>query len=53
MCIVSLHGQTIGIPVAILGVRFVKAQLHEITSVDTKVTVGAILMLAAAAASPE
>jgi macrolide transport system ATP-binding/permease protein len=49
MCIVSLHGQTIGIPVAILGVRFVKAQLDEITSVDTKVTVGAILMLAAAA----
>jgi macrolide transport system ATP-binding/permease protein len=42
-------GLTIGIAVASLCVRVVKAQLYEITSVDTKVSVDAILMLAAAA----
>jgi macrolide transport system ATP-binding/permease protein len=42
-------GLAIGIPVALLCVRFVKAQLYEITSADARVMVGAILVLCIAA----
>ena len=35
-------GLAIGIPVALLCVRFVKAQLYEITSADARVMAGAI-----------
>jgi ABC-type antimicrobial peptide transport system permease subunit len=42
-------GLAIGIPVALLCVRFVKAQLYEITSADTRVMGGAIAILAVAA----
>jgi predicted permease len=42
-------GVAIGIPVALLSVRFVRAQLYEITSADFNVMTGAILILALAA----
>jgi macrolide transport system ATP-binding/permease protein len=42
-------GLSIGIPVALLCVRFVKAQLYEITSADALVMAGAILVLSVAA----
>jgi len=42
-------GLLIGLPVALLGVRFVKAQLYEITSANPSVVLGAITTLAAAA----
>src|ERR1039457_4272624 len=42
-------GLTIGIPVALLCVRFVKAQLYEISNVDARVMAGGIATLAAAA----
>jgi ABC-type antimicrobial peptide transport system permease subunit len=42
-------GLAIGIPVAMLCVRFVKTQLYEITSADTSVMAGAIVTLAVAA----
>ena len=42
-------GLAIGIPVALLSVRFVKSQLYEITSVDATVMAGAIVVLAVAA----
>jgi macrolide transport system ATP-binding/permease protein len=42
-------GLMIGIPVALLCVRFVKAQLYEITSADARVMAGTILILAIAA----
>jgi ABC-type antimicrobial peptide transport system permease subunit len=42
-------GLAIGIPVALLCVRFVKAQLYEITGADASVLVTAILTLAFAA----
>ncbi len=45
----TVLGLTIGVPVALLCVRFVKAQLYEITSADTAVMAGAIVTLAAAA----
>jgi ABC-type antimicrobial peptide transport system permease subunit len=45
----TLLGLAIGIPVALACVRFVKAQLYEITSADARVMVGAILTLAVAA----
>ena len=45
----AMLGLTIGIPVALLCVRFVKAQLYEITSADSGVMAGAIVMLAVAA----
>ena len=45
----TLLGLAIGIPVALLCVRFVKAQLYEITSADATVMAGAILTLAVAA----
>ena len=45
----TLLGLAIGVPVAMLCVRFVKTQLYEITSADTSVMTGAILTLAAAA----
>ena len=42
-------GLSIGIPVALLCVRFVKAQLYEISSADARVMAGAILVLCIAA----
>ena len=42
-------GLAIGVPVALLCVRFVKAQLYEITKVDAGVLAGAIATLAVAA----
>ena len=42
-------GLTIGVPVALLCVRFVKSQLYEITSVDFNVMAGSIVILALAA----
>ena len=42
-------GLMIGIPVALLCVRFVKAQLYEITRADARVMAGAILVLGIAA----
>jgi macrolide transport system ATP-binding/permease protein len=45
----TLLGLAIGVPVALLCVRFVKAQLYEITSVDARVMAGAIVTLAVAA----
>lgn len=42
-------GLVIGLPVAILGVRFVKTQLYEITSVDPRIVLAAIFILVAAA----
>jgi macrolide transport system ATP-binding/permease protein len=45
----TLLGLGIGIPVALLCVRFVKAQLYEITSVNVNVMVGAIVTLTVAA----
>ena len=42
-------GLAIGIPVALLCVRFVKAQLYEITRADGSILGGAIVILAAAA----
>jgi predicted permease len=45
----TLLGLAIGIPVALVSVRFVKAQLYEITSADTTVMAGAIVALAVAA----
>ncbi len=44
-------GLVIGIPVALLCVRFVKAQLYEITSVNMIVLGGAVVTLAVAAAT--
>jgi macrolide transport system ATP-binding/permease protein len=45
----TLLGLAIGIPVALVCVRFVKAQLYEITSADGTVMAGAIATLAVAA----
>jgi macrolide transport system ATP-binding/permease protein len=45
----TVLGLAIGIPVALLCVRFVKTQLYEITSADHTVMAGSILTLAAAA----
>jgi macrolide transport system ATP-binding/permease protein len=45
----TLLGLAIGIPVAMLCVRFVKTQLYEITSADHTVMTGAIVTLAVAA----
>ena len=42
-------GLAIGVPVALLSVRYIKTLLYEITSADTQVMAGAILTLAAAA----
>jgi macrolide transport system ATP-binding/permease protein len=42
-------GLAIGVPVALVCVRFVKSQLYEITSVDARVLAGAVLTLALAA----
>ena len=42
-------GLAIGLPVAILGVRFVKTQLYEITSVDPRIILAAVFILVAAA----
>ncbi len=44
-----LLGLAIGVPVALMCVRFVKAQLYEITKADSTVMVGAIVTLAVAA----
>ena len=45
----TLLGLAIGIPVAFVCVRFVKAQLYEITTADVRVMAGAIVTLAVAA----
>lgn len=45
----TLLGLAIGIPVALVCVRFVKAQLYEITNADASVMAGAILTLTVAA----
>jgi macrolide transport system ATP-binding/permease protein len=45
----TLLGLAIGIPVAFVCVRFVKAQLYEITNADATVMAGAIVTLALAA----
>jgi ABC-type antimicrobial peptide transport system permease subunit len=45
----TVLGLAIGVPVALLCVRFVKAQLYEIKHVDATVMVGAIVTLAVAA----
>jgi ABC-type antimicrobial peptide transport system permease subunit len=45
----TLLGLAIGVPVALVCVRFVKAQLYEIASADAGVMTAAILTLAAAA----
>jgi len=45
----SMLGLAIGVPIALVCVRFVKAQLYEITNADVRVMGGAIVALAAAA----
>ena len=45
----TVLGLAIGVPVALLCVRFVKAQLYEITNADATVVAGAIVVLAVAA----
>ncbi len=45
----TLLGLAIGIPIALLSVRFVKSQLYEITSADSQVMLVAIATLAIAA----
>jgi ABC-type antimicrobial peptide transport system permease subunit len=45
----TVLGLAIGVPVALLSVRFVKAQLYEITGADAHVMAGAIVTLALAA----
>ena len=45
----TLLGLAIGIPIALLSVRFVKSQLYEITSADSHVMLVAIATLAIAA----
>jgi len=42
-------GLAIGIPIALVCVRFVKSQLYEITSADPTIVIGATAILAAAA----
>jgi macrolide transport system ATP-binding/permease protein len=45
----TLLGLAIGVPIALVCVRFVKAQLYEITNADVRVMGGAIVALAVAA----
>jgi macrolide transport system ATP-binding/permease protein len=45
----ALVGLAIGVPLALLCVRFVKTQLYDITNVDAGVLAGAMATLAAAA----
>jgi predicted permease len=45
----TVLGLAIGVPVALLCVRFVKAQLYEITNADATVMAGAIVTLAVSA----
>jgi macrolide transport system ATP-binding/permease protein len=45
----TVLGLVIGVPIALLSVRFVKTQLYEITSADSHVLGGAIAVLAFAA----
>ncbi len=45
----TVLGLAIGIPVALLCVQFVKAQLYEVTKADASVIIAAIVTLAAAA----
>jgi ABC-type antimicrobial peptide transport system permease subunit len=45
----ALIGLIIGAPIAMICVRWVKAQLYDITHVNASVMVGAILVLAVAA----
>ena len=44
----TVLGLGIGIPIALLCVRFVKAQLYEVNNADARVMIGAIVTLAAA-----
>lgn len=46
----TILGLLIGIPVSVLCVRFVKSQLYEISSVDLKLMVSSVAVLAIAAA---
>ena len=45
----TVLGLAVGVPVALLCVRFVKSQLYEITKVDMSVMIGAMATLAVAA----
>jgi len=45
----TVLGLAIGIPVALLCVRFIKSQLYEITNADATVMIGTIVILAVAA----
>jgi macrolide transport system ATP-binding/permease protein len=45
----ALFGLILGVPIAMLCVRYVKAQLYEITSVDSGVMAGAVVVLTVAA----
>lgn len=45
----ALAGLAIGVPVALLCVRFVKSQLYQVTKVDAGVLLGAVLVLGVAA----
>jgi macrolide transport system ATP-binding/permease protein len=45
----TVLGLTIGVPIALLSVRFVKAQLYEVATADASVMTVAIVTLAAAA----
>jgi predicted permease len=45
----TVLGLTLGVPIALLSVRFVRAQLYEVTTADAKVMTVAIMTLAAAA----
>jgi predicted permease len=46
----ALIGLVIGVPVVFLCIRFIKSQLYEITSVNSVVMIGAIVILSVAAA---
>jgi macrolide transport system ATP-binding/permease protein len=45
----TVLGLAIGVPIAMVCVRFVKAQLYEITHVNAGVLAGSVLVLALAA----
>jgi macrolide transport system ATP-binding/permease protein len=45
----AVVGLAIGVPVAVLCVRFVKSQLYQVTKVDAGVLLGALVVLGIAA----
>jgi ABC-type antimicrobial peptide transport system permease subunit len=45
----AVLGLAIGVPVAVLCVRYVEAQLYEVKGLDSAVLIGSILVLVAAA----